>query len=362
MDVRTHSTEVGATTTAVEEPTLLTQMKAFWSDDRRPVDVELGRDIGFEFARLGMKLPDETGGQAVEEGYAEGRHYHARFHDPSDQYERKLVRLRLSAYKRNRAIDPLVTPSFLASINVRYCPITRIELTRGTGEGTDATVDRVFNGGGYAIGNLAIMSMRANQAKGALMPLDILKIATEGNPKGGLERIEWMRLACLTALAAPPGYAMTHLPLYVYPPNGIMLTNGYTLVQVVTTACAACFLQERWEAELRKVLSGKKSKKLFDGFMEALIGKVGRAARGIPDPELARFALCDCWSAELVYDRYKRLMEGIGKADLAAMVRVATRAQQSMRKTSVNELERVYTPKDIEEAWRLRTNGYTTPQ
>jgi len=361
MDARAEGLTLDAASMMAEEPTLLRQMKAYWGDGGRTLDVALGRDIGYEFARLGMKLP-EGSPDPVEEGFAEGTHAYTRFHEPSDRYERKLVRLRLSAYKRNRVIDPMITPAFLASIDVKYCPITRAELTSGSGAPTDATVDRVFNGGGYAIGNLAIMSLAANQAKGALMPREILQIAASGEGRGGLGSMEWMRLACLTALAAPPGYPTTHLPLFVFPPNGILLTNGYTLVQACTTGIAAGYLQQRWEAELRKAVAGKHSKKLFDGFMEALIGKVSRAVCGVHDAELRSFALCDCWSAELVFARYQRLIEGVSKADMAALVKVATRAQQSVRRTSVTELERKMTNQVIEESWGLRNRGYTEAQ
>jgi hypothetical protein len=311
------------------------------------VDASMGREIGFEFSRLGMQLPDDTP-LAVKEGYREGVHTHGNRYEESTRYDRKLIRLRLSAYKRERAIDSMVTAELLERIDVQYCPITRVKLTSGTGTKTDATVDRVFNDGGYAVGNLAVMSMRANQAKGALSPMAILEIAKRGDVHAGLDMMEWMRLACLTALAAPPNYPVSHLPLFVYPPNGILLTNPFTLIQQCTSSIAAGFLAQKWESELRACLDGKATKKAFDAFIEALVGQLSQTMRGVSDEELKRFAICDGWVGELVFTRYSKFIGQTSEQTIRKLTGVATRAQRSLRK---------FTPKELD-AWMLSTQGY----
>src|SRR5574337_226120 len=71
---------------------------------------EHARLIGFEFASLGLSLPDDCP-RGVREGFAEGRHRTSGQRRPTcSPYARKLVRLRLSALKRDRSLDPHVPP------------------------------------------------------------------------------------------------------------------------------------------------------------------------------------------------------------------------------------------------------------
>lgn len=54
---------------------------------------------------------------------------------------------------------------YLQSINVRYCPVIKVELTVGTGQDSDWSVDRAVNDHGYVASNLVIISVLANKAK-----------------------------------------------------------------------------------------------------------------------------------------------------------------------------------------------------
>ena len=311
-------------------------------------DVALGRDIGYQFARVGMTPPEDSP-TAVLEGYAEGRYAIGRSPEKSERYERKLVRLRLSAYRRKRYLDSAVTPTFLRSIDVEYCPITRQRLTVGTDSMTDGTVDRVFNGGGYAVGNLAVMSKRANLAKGGLLPLEILEIAKNPQSSHGLSQLEWMRLACLTAMSAPPGYMEVDLPLLVYPPPSIMLTNGTTLLQQCASAIVAGFIPQRWESELRKVLHGKASKRSFDGLVESLKGQIARRVISLKSFEQQTFAVTDSWETDLVSDRFYKFIGQLTTGERAAAIAIAVRAQQLRRRSGESALE----------TWNLETAGYS---
>ena len=81
---------------------------------------------------------------------------------------RKWLQLRLHAWLRGRSIELFqVTPHYLQQLDVSHCPITRVALSTATLASTDASVHRVRNDAGYAAGNLAVMSRKANRAKAA---------------------------------------------------------------------------------------------------------------------------------------------------------------------------------------------------
>ncbi len=98
---------------------------------------------------------------------------------------RQWLQLRLNAWLRGRAFAGVqVTPQFLAQIDVPVYPITREALSHCSLTASNASVDRVCNRAGYAAGNLAVMSVRANQAKPdhdwAAAMRCVKQIATEG--------------------------------------------------------------------------------------------------------------------------------------------------------------------------------------
>ena len=93
---------------------------------------------------------------------------------------RKWLQLRLHAWLRGRSVELVqVTPNHLQQIEVSHCPITRVALSAATLEATDASVDRVRNDAGYAAGNLAVMSTKANHAKAAHGFRDALRIVRD---------------------------------------------------------------------------------------------------------------------------------------------------------------------------------------
>ena len=323
------------------------RVEAFRQSDEEDLDVSLGREIGYEFARLGMRLPEESA-LALREGYAERTGQAAA---PSTRWERKLVRLRASAWRRNRLVDPNVTAQYLEAIQVSYCPITRCELTSGTGTESDATIDRVFNGGAYAVGNLAVMSMKANQAKANLMPLEIVRVALSGSTEEGLSNLEWMRLAALVSASVHPDYMdkpLQPLPLLVYPPNGLLISNGYVVLQQSFSALAVGWIREKWVKEFRIACAGKKRKHAFDDFMVALTYAIGRTTRGVSSPELYRFRIADAWAEAIVFELYVALMSGASKEEVGTMISVAQRAQDSLRSVEKESLR----------AWSVETHGY----
>lgn len=317
-----------------------------YSQDLEYAGTSLGRSIGFEFARLGVRLPEECPA-VVLEGFREGQHQR-RGRAFSTPYERKLLRLKLSAFKRGRAVDENVTPAFLEQIAVAYCPITRREMTSGTGTDSDATVDRVFNDAAYAVGNLAMMSMKANQAKGTLLPSALLELAGSGSETRGLSSMEWMRLACLASISAPDDCKHLLLPMYVFPPRLLALTNPNVVIQLATTMLAAGMQSTKDRAAYRAQLSGKQSKRRFDAYLHALAAQAQAMVLGHGHPDLRQFAFCGCWENELVWQRFQEFMVGCTDAEklgLCAIARRASRGNLVQDKTPFKN-------------WAVETGGY----
>ena len=308
---------------------------------------EAGRALGYEMAMMGMGLGN---GMPVEvsEGYAEGRHAKRRGKGSASVFERKLMRLKISAWKRSRYVDDAVTAEFLEAVACSHCPIKRVAMTSGTGTPTDMTVDRLFNGGAYAVGNIAFMSAAANHAKGSLMPLEIVEIAKKGENFDGLNAEEWMRLACLVCQATPPGYPITNLPMFVYPPNGLLISNGYVVLQQSLTLLAAGFIHPKWNAELRMCAKGKKTKRALDELLQVLAMTCRHEVAKARTEHEKEYAMCDSWMAPLVFERYLQLVRALSGEETSSMLACARRANGNYRAMSTSDIDR----------WGLERGGY----
>ena len=99
------------------------RIDTFWTPAEDALDAEKGRAIGHDFARLRMSLPEHAE-RAVVEGFTSAKHSQSRSmrnvnnqREAADPGVRKLMRLRYSAWRRNRIVDDSVTPKFLNLIN-----------------------------------------------------------------------------------------------------------------------------------------------------------------------------------------------------------------------------------------------------
>ena len=131
---------------------------------------DAGFELGWDYAHYGMVPPTEHLHplSPVRQDWEAGQVTFGRRTLQPNRFVRKWLQLRLSAWRRGRVFEgQQVNPAFLRQIDVAVCPVTREVLTHGTGELSDASVDRVFNDAAYAAGNLAVMSTRANRAKAA---------------------------------------------------------------------------------------------------------------------------------------------------------------------------------------------------
>lgn len=159
-------------------------------------DAEPGRRLGYDLFRYRGPMPGPKLPPDVREGFAQAAARGVRAEAP-DRFVRKWLQLRLNAHRRGRAFDEQVTPALLQRMDVPACPVLRIALTHGEQADTDWSVDRLNNDGAYARNNLAVMSTRANRAKGTRTFEEVHGLAGRDAPTDGLQPVEWLRLAAL---------------------------------------------------------------------------------------------------------------------------------------------------------------------
>ncbi len=119
---------------------------------------DAGFELGWGYAHYGTVPPADHLHplSPVRQGWEAGRDSFGRRTLQPTRFTRKWLQLRLNAWLRGRVFEgQQVNPAFLRQIDVAVCPVTREVLTYGTGELSDASVDRVFNDAAYAAGNLA---------------------------------------------------------------------------------------------------------------------------------------------------------------------------------------------------------------
>jgi hypothetical protein len=208
--------------------------------------------------------------------------------------------LRLNAWLRGRSVELVqVTPHYLQQIDVTHCPITRVALSSATLEGSDASIDRVRSDAGYAAGNLAVISTKANHGKAAHGFRDaqrFAKLIEDGQLGGigGLNAAQWSRVATLCSFVGPLSHAEAcTLPLLVLPPNRLRLFNP---AQALQAFISQQLLVAGWShriARIEDLLPGKAARRAFQTFFHALLPRVleARGAEGVA----ARWAIEDAW-------------------------------------------------------------------
>lgn len=162
------------------------------NDVLKNVEIELGWD----HAMYGCPLPESLGPIAYAE-YGLGKAHFAGTYRKADRYVRKWLQLRTSAFLRRRLVNEDVTPQFIELIDTSQCPVTLVALTHGELLDSDWSVDRLNNNGAYARDNLAVISTKANTAKGAKSFEEVLELSRQSEPSLGLKPREWLRMACL---------------------------------------------------------------------------------------------------------------------------------------------------------------------
>lgn len=320
----------------------------------------IGFELGWDYAHHALlpPAPYDQEPSALRHGLLAGQAaFGSRTLQPT-RHVRKWLQLRLHAWLRGRSVELVqVTPKYLQQIEATHCPITRIALSTATLEGSDASVDRVRNDAAYAAGNLAVMSTKANHAKGALGLREALRVVRdlEGGhirAAGGLTVAQWARVAVLCSFVTPLSHQEAGaLPMLVFPPNRLRLFNP---IQALQAFVGRQLLTTGWSqrvARFEALLPGKPAKRAFQMFFAALLPRVLEAGR-CDEPQRARWAVEDAWRNPLVMKRWSlfaRLLTPQQCEDLLS--------RAAARKLSTQHIEQL-PAEQATDGWQLESRGY----
>lgn len=305
-----------------------------------------GFDIGWCYASYGLVPPAATEA-AVQEGFRAGLTHFGPRTPRNDRFVRKYLQLRLSAWHRGRIFDPGLSPEYLNRITPTHCPVTRQELTVATGTGTDWSVDRIINDGGYAPGNLVVMSTRANLAKDSMSYGEILQMTKFPKAQFGLQPIEWARLAAIVGVVSDWD---SLLPLLVMPPSRLVIANRFTTLQIATMMIHAKRPDKKALQDLRNACAGKKAKKAMDQYLLAA-GRMLHAKCRMPKSWAeVEYAIGDAWLDGTLMSLFRRWMAELPADGLEACRAAARRLDKGIKSVDSN----------ITEAWGLDRQGYAT--
>ncbi len=321
---------------------------------------QIGFELGWDYAhhRLEPPAPYAQEPSPLRHGLLAGQAvFGARTLQPT-RHVRKWLQLRLHAWLRGRSVElHQVTPNYLAQIDVSHCPITRAALSTATLEATDASVDRVRNDAGYAAGNLAVMSTKANHAKAAHGFRDALRFVQQVEAEqlpglNGLTAEQWARTAVLCSFVeALPHDEACALPLLVLPPNRLRLFNP---VQALQAFVSQQLLKPGWSQRVSRfedLLPGKPLKRDFKRFFMALLPRVIEAGLS-GDGQHARWAVEDAWRSTLVQQRWARFA-----SQLTAPLCESLLARAAARKLT-SAVVVPHSEAGATDGWNLATRGY----
>ena len=244
--------------------------------------------------------------------------------------------------------------------------MTREVLTHGTGELSDASVDRVFNDAAYAAGNLAVMSTRANRAKSAYGVDDAMAFVRqiEAEPLDqrtgqidGLSAEHWARIAVLASFATPMPHAKAaNLPLLALPPNRLRVQNPVRSLQVMLSLQFTRAGHARRCAALAGLMPsaepGTPSTRSCTRCWRAGRRPAGRIANAVAE----RHAVEDLWRDPLINQRWQRLALRLTAIECERIGRVA--ADRGLAGNGVRWL----TAESATDGWALESHGYAGVQ
>lgn len=332
------------------------------------VHEHIGFELGWDYAHHGLQPPAPYAQEPspLRHGLLAGQAVFGHRTLQPTRAVRKWLQLRLHAWLRGRSVELFqVTPRYLAQLDVSHCPITRVELSSGTLQDSDASVDRVRNDAGYAAGNLAVMSTRANQAKGAFGFADAMQVVRQLEDRpvlevGGLGAAAWRRIAVLCSFVEtlPHDDACT-LPLLVMPPKRLHLLNP---VQALQTVISQQLMRPGWAERSRRfegVLAGKPLRRAYQAFFHALLPRVLEAVppavRRAETPEAQRalrWAIEDAWLNPLVLRRWTSFARQLDAAGCERLLERINALKLGPTRTAA------FSDAQATEGWNLDTRGY----
>ncbi len=330
----------------------------------------IGFELGWDYAHHGLVPPAPYAQEPspLRHGLLAGQAAFGLRTLLATRHVRKWLQLRLHAWLRGRSVELVqVTPHYLQQLDTGHCPITRVALSSATLESSDASIDRVRNDAGYAAGNLAVMSTKANHAKAARSFRDALQIVQQLDtghgqaaggqpaPAGGIDGLtvaQWARVAVLCSFVEPLAHdEACALPLLVLPPNRLRLFNP---AQALQAFISRQLLTPGWSHRIVRfedLLPGKPVKRAFQAFFHALLPRVLEAGRNIT-PHEARWAVEDAWRTPLVMKRWTAFASQLSAAQCEALV-----ARAAARQLGTQRIER-HSNAQATEGWNLASRGY----
>jgi len=332
-----------------------------------------GFRIGWEHARYLTTPPADHlhAGHPVRHGWEAGRAAFAGRTLAPARAARLWLALRLQAWLRGHAFDELmVTPRFVARIDVGCCPITQVALTHspaGAESATDAVVMPLHERAGCVAGNLAVVSRQVAQARAALSHQEMVEIVrglelsaaasatsmVDGQAAGrppftgaavrsastqsaldtvaGLDLAAWRRLQALTSLATPQAHDQAAAqPLHVLPPPRVRLLNPVQGLQAVLTLVFTGPGYARQLTDLGAFMPHAQARRAYFLFMNAMLAR-RLSVRGAVPPAQVRQALEQAWRHPLVQQRWQALAQVITPAQAERVLRlVAQRGAVSL--------------------------------
>ncbi|HSI56216.1 MAG TPA: hypothetical protein VLA16_01585 [Ideonella sp.] len=306
-------------------------------------DVEVGRRLGHDFYRFSRLPLRPDWPPAVREGYEAA----AARRGPragGDRFERKWLQLRMGACQRQRAVCDDVTPDLLRELDLGHCPVTREPLTHGLQRDTDWSVDRLNNDGAYAPGNLAVMSVRANRAKGTLSFDEVLRAAQGDRPMGELTRPQWLRLAVL--MAGPAFATRQHLapllPLVAPLPSHSVRLAMQQIQRLFTLQSA----RPAGKNALVKAFRQAAPQELQRMRLQMLADAVHEGLKHLQASELC----WDVWLQPRVMEALRQWHDALDPASRARAARISAHLAGAERVTRATL-----------SAWHMPTRGYSRP-
>ncbi len=320
----------------------------------------IGFELGWDYAhhRLNPPAPYAQEPSPLRHGLLAGQAaFGSRTLTPT-RSARKWLQLRLHAWLRGRSVELFqVTPHYLQQLEVSHCPITRAALSSATLDSSDASIDRVRNDAGYAAGNLAVMSTKANHAKASYGFDDALRFVRqiEAGKLGGIDGLtaaQWSRLAVLCSFVEPlPHEQACALPLLVLPPNRLRLFNPAQALQAFVSQQLLAAGWSRRVSRIEALLPGKPARRAFRAFFHALLPRVLEAGR-TTDAQRARWAIEDAWRNPLLLRRWAAFARLLTADQCEALiVRATARKLASVRTQQLSDAQAT-------EGWNLESRGY----
>ena len=326
----------------------------------RTAHEQVGFELGWDYAhhRVALPAPYATEPSPLRDGLRAGEATFGLRTLAATRHVRKWLQLRLHAWLRGRSVELVqVTPNYLQQLDVSHCPITRTALSIATLGASDASIDRVRNDAGYAAGNLAVMSTKANHAKGAHGFRSALRrmqqVEAEQLPGlDGLTVSQWSRVAVLCSFVEPLSHdEASALPLLVLPPNRLRLFNP---VQALQAFVSQQLLTPGWSQRVSRfeaLLPGQSLRRDFKSFFMALLPRVMEGGR-LYDSHTARWAIEDAWRAPLVQQRWARFARQLDPDQCEALLLKAAARRLTTRTVMPS------THAGATDGWNLATRGY----